>query len=206
MASSLDIFVGSGLMVTLNQSFFLVGFLALQVLLVFLCFRPPVIELIHAKRFRQVAALLGAEASCVFLLLLGAYAEKRWVFWGTLSGSVSKLVREHGLSPPEVLEVKGDPSLSQWVQKQRPNLPRPHFTSAEAVHTWQTSLRSRLLEVFDLSDISVPVDVHFRKISSTVVPQNIMRTFLTFESFDGTSIPAYLFTPMLPGPHPAILV
>jgi dienelactone hydrolase len=42
--------------------------------------------------------------------------------------------------------------------------------------------------------------------SEKIIEADIKRTFLTYESFDGTRIPAYLLIPPLPGPLPTIIV
>jgi dienelactone hydrolase len=142
----------------------------------------------------------------MLLVLVGAYAEDRWAFFDILRGSADKLLWEGSFSPPEDYAVQGDPGLMQWVQEQRTVLPHPDFANAEALRTWQMQLRRTLLALFDLSDIALPVKVRSQKLSSTVVTHDITRIFLSFESFDGTTIPAYLFIPPRSGPQPAILV
>jgi len=107
------------------------------------------------------------------------------------------------------IEVKGDPNLTHWVQKQRPKQVRPDFSDVSALRVWQESLRSTLLEeVFEFPNIMSPVVVDEDDISSVVLYQNVRRTFLTYTSFDGSAIPAYLFMPHapVPGSKPAIIV
>lgn len=187
---------------TKGEIFFVAGFLILQGFFIILCFSSRVLKVIHRTRLRQVSAFLGAQAFCVFLLLFGGYAETRVQFYNILRASVGK----RSVLPSENFTVNGDPALTQWVQNQRPDLPRPDFRSAEALRKWQTSLRLTLLtKVFRLPDIASPVNVRVHKRSS-ITDQSITRSFLVFESFDGTSIPAYLFIPPLPAPRPAILV
>jgi dienelactone hydrolase len=178
----------------------------MQGLVFFLCVYRQAIVSTHRKRSRQVATFFCMQAFCLFLVLVGAYAEDRWVFFDVLRGSADKLLREGRFSPPEDYEVQGDPGLIEWVQEQRTMLPRPDFANAEALRTWQMRLRQTLFALFDLSDIALPVTVRSQKFSSTVVAHNITRIFLHFASFDGTTIPAYLFIPPLSGPQPAILV
>jgi dienelactone hydrolase len=193
-------------MLTQNHLFLIVGLFTLQGLVLFLCFSRWAIDFIHSTRLRQVALFFCTQALCLCLVLIGAYAEERWVFFDILRGSADKLLREGSLSPPERYAIKGDPGLIQWVQEPRTSLPRPDFTSAETLRAWQTQLQRTMRELFELSDIALPVKVRSHKLSSTVVADNITRFFLSFESFDGTSIPAYLFLPPLAGPQPAILV
>jgi dienelactone hydrolase len=186
---------------SLGELLFPVGLIVSQVLLIFLCFRQQLFEIIYGKRPRQVVVFMSSQLFFVFLFLLGSYGEARWDFYSNLRS----LVYKPNSSMLESFEVHGDPGIIQWLQRQRPSLPRPDFASMASIYRWQTSLRSILLDLFGMSDITSPVDVTFVKVSSAVVTQEVLRTFLIFESFDGTTIPAYLFTPQLPGPRPAIL-
>jgi len=187
---------------SLPEIFFTAVFLVTQTSLIFLCFGRRLFEIIHGKRLLQVGTFLSFQALCLSLFLFGGYSEARWDSYSVIRGSIGK----PRSSSPEAFEVRGDPGLVQWVERQQAALPRPDFTDAAAMGMWQTSLRSALVKLFHLPDIASPARVDYLKISSTVVAQNLMRVFLGFESFDGTRIPAYLFTPLLPGPKPAILV
>jgi dienelactone hydrolase len=187
---------------SLPEIFFTAVFLVTQTSLIFLCFGRRLFEIIHGRRLLQLVTFLSLQALCLLLLLLGGYSEARWDSYSVIRGLIGK-PRSSWL---EAFEARGDPGLVHWVARQQPALPRPDFTNTAAVGMWQTSLRSTLLQLFHLPNIASPVSIDYLKISSTVVTQNIMRVFLAFESFDGTRIPAYLFTPLQPGAKPAILV
>jgi dienelactone hydrolase len=131
---------------------------------------------------------------------MGGYAERHWKFYD----AVVSLTGEN--SRRQKFEVKGDPSLERWLQVQRPTLPRPSFSSSGELRLWQGSLRHTLKEVFHFPDTSLSVNPKVQELSSSKVSQNITRSFLTFESFDGSSIPAFLFRPVCAQPRPAILV
>jgi dienelactone hydrolase len=186
---------------SLGELLFPVGLLVSQALLILLCFRQQTFEIIYGKRFRQVGIFLCCQVFYVLLFLLGSYSEVRWDFYSNLR---SLLFRTNA-SMLESFEIRGDPAIVHWLQKQAPSLPRPDFTNAVSIDKWQTFLRRTLLDLFRLDNITSSSDVTSMKVSSTVITQHILRTFLVFESFDGTSIPAYLFTPQSPGPKPAIL-
>jgi dienelactone hydrolase len=135
-------------------------------------------------------------------ILIGAYGEARW---NLLSILVTRL--RNGRQPPLELSVsEGDPGLIHWLERQRPSLARPDLECREAFQAWQTSLRSRLLELFDMRDIAAPVEVRTQSIRSTLLAGGITRLFMTFASFDGTKIPAYLFLPPAGVPRPGIIV
>jgi len=136
------------------------------------------------------------------LIFVGGYCEARWRSYSALRNWVRKPKRP----PLESFEVEGDPGLVHWLERQRPFLGRPDLSSKEAFQSWQKSLRASLHELFDVPAISSPIEVRTRRIRSTVVADQINRIFMTFESFDGTKIPAYLFLPPCAGPLPGIIV
>ena len=149
-----------------------------------------------------------AAPAVVFLLILGVlifvggYGEARWRFYSALR----KWFRKPKGPPPESFEVEGDPGLIHWLERQSPFLGRPDHSSKKAFQSWQKSLRASLLELFDVPDIASPIEVRTRRIRSTVVADQINRIFMTFESFDGTKIPVYLFLPPCADPLPGIIV
>ena len=139
---------------------------------------------------------------CVFLILLGGYIEARSKLYSNFKSTFA----EYRYSSPETFNVEGDPGLVKWIRNQRESLPRPDFSDSGALQEWKASLRRNLLDIFSFSKNTSYKNIHYRKISSTVVESNIKRDFISFRSFDDTSIPAYLFTPSLDGPKPAIIV
>jgi dienelactone hydrolase len=188
---------------SVGEIFFLSTFLFIQFYLVLFYFRT--FKIIHGKRHGRLSMFLGAQMLCIFSIIAGGYIEKRWSFY-SLGQEFVRQDSSYRSSPLEGFEVGGDPSLVQWVQRKRPNLPRPDLTDAAALLKWQDSLRHTLLEVFDLLRMTSLIDVNFREVSSVFIAPDITRTFLVYKSFDGTSIPAYLFTPQISGRQPAILV
>jgi dienelactone hydrolase len=185
---------------------FATGFIAFQIYLFFLCFHQRILKPVRERRHLLIVKCTAMQVGSVFLILLGSYAEQRWIFFEDLKNNARMLVNGQRLSPAEVYEPKGDPGLIQWVQQQQPDLPRPDLGSAEVLHSWQTDLRRTLLQLFDLTDIALPNKVNYHKLSSITLDQTIVRIFLTFQSFDGTSIPAYLFIPPGSEPLPAVIV
>ena len=177
--------------------------MALQVLLFLLCVDQRIGRFIRSARSLQVMALVGTEVLLVSAFVLWSHDEVGDNLLRAIRGSA----KAHTDSSVEHFAATGDPALSQLVLEQRPELLRPDFNGSGDLRTWQSALRrTLLLEVFALQEIASPVDVPYKEESSTTVGGNITRTFLTFESFDGTLIPAYLFTPSVQGPAPAILV
>jgi len=148
-----------------------------------------------------VLVVIGAATAAV-LIMVGGYCEARWSFFTIVRG----LMRHRKTRHTEVLEPQGDPGLVAWLEGQRPDLPRPDFGCADGLRSWQRSLRESLLELFDLRDIGTRVEAPARRLRSVLVADRIERTFLTFDSFDGTRIPAYLFMPEHSAPRPAIIV
>jgi dienelactone hydrolase len=106
----------------------------------------------------------------------------------------------------ENFEPSGDPGLVEFVKRQRPEISRPDRNSPEAVRFWQQSLRRRLIELFELQDIRSAVDVRTQRLREETVAPGLRRIFVSYESFDGTTIPGYLFIPADSGPRPAIIV
>jgi len=137
-----------------------------------------------------------------FLIVVGGYCEARWRFYSALRN----WFRKPKGPPPESFDAEGDPGLVRWLERQSPILRRPDLSSKKALESWQKSLRASLLELFNVSDITSPIEVRTRRIQSTVVADQIKRIFMTFESFDGTKIPAYLFLPPCADPLPGIVV
>jgi dienelactone hydrolase len=178
-----------------------IGFILLQLFFVYMCFNGMSYRII-GNIFRQIYVFLSIQALCIFLFLAGGYAETRGEFYSFVRNAVYK----NNFLQPETLEIKGDPGLGQWVLAKRPHLPRPNFADVMAVREWQTSLRKNLIETFQLPDVTVTTNVKVDRISSKTISGNIVRFFLVFESFDETTIPAYLFIPSGLDPKPAIIV
>lgn len=186
-----------------SQAVSIVVFLGLQACLIAMFFCIRCRKIIHYTRVLQISAFLCMEALCVTLFLLGGIPQVK----DKLVNVIQALERGAGVPTPEAFEISGDPFLVHWVQSQKPNLPRPDFTSPSGLRKWQDSLhRTLVTEIFKIPDVESPVEVHTQKLSSTMVDSHTTRIFLSYQSFDGTSIPAYLFLPPATGRKPAILV
>ena len=185
---------------SLPKIVFTLGLIAVEAILIMHVFGLSSLQWKWARRHWKIGTLVVAQASFAVLFLMGSYAERHWKFYD----DVVSLTGEN--SRRQNFEVKGDPSLERWLQVQRPTLPRPSFSSSGELRLWQRSLRHTLKEVFHFPDTSLSVNPKVQILSSTKVSQNITRSFLTFESFDGSSIPAFLFRPVCTQPRPAILV
>ncbi len=149
-----------------------------------------------------VALLAFSSIVGALLVLGGGYCQARWNFFGALREWVLRAKKP----PPETFSAEGDTGLVAFVAQQRPTLARPEIEVRARLQSWQQSLRGCLMKLFDFPDIESSLAVRARRIGSTKVAGGIERIFLAYESFDGTSIPAYLFLPPESGPRPAIVV
>jgi hypothetical protein len=78
--------------------------------------------------------------------------------------------RTHRIAELEGEVLRGDPGLLKWARNEQPPLPRPDFADAQAFRACQSALRFTLLtEVFRMPDITSPVEVRFRRISTEQV-------------------------------------
>jgi dienelactone hydrolase len=188
--------------VPLTETFFTVGFLAIQVGLIVVFWSRSVFKFVQNSGFRKIVCFVVIEALCMAGILFGGYLEEHY----TLYSMLREPVDEYRQNFPEAPSVNGDPSLVQWVEKQKPSLPRPAFDSVSGFVSWQSSLRHTLQGLFDVSDMHIPVYVRYKEIASTKIDNEITRIFIVFESFDGTTIPAYLFLPTSNGKLPGIIV
>lgn len=144
------------------------------------------------------------QAIGAFLILIGGYWESEGSM--KLYGRLRTWVDESRYASPEHPEIQGDPGLVNLVKKQQPVLPRPDFKDAAAFQTWQQALRRSLHSLFNFSENPPSATIQVQTLSSRTIAPDITRTFLTYQSYDGTTIPAYLFVPSSEGPLPAILV
>ncbi len=189
---------------TRGELFFVLGILAFEVATFFLCFQWPRLRGLQSRKVFPWVFFVSIHLMCLFLILLGGYAERRINFYDNLYGA---LLDRDKFSGEMNFEIYGDPDLWLQVRDQQPILQRPDMTNASELGKWQKSLRQILIDdVFELQQFDAEMVNSIDEISSTTIEENIKRTFLTFESFDGTSIPAYLFTPESQGPKPAIIV
>jgi dienelactone hydrolase len=106
--------------------------------------------------------------------------------------------------PPVAFDSLGDPLFTGALAAQTPERPFPSGGSREAVEEWQRHVIDRLRERTELSpasDGAVPVDV-----VSTEQVGDVQRTLLTFETWDGSRIPAYVHEPVEGRGGAAVLV
>jgi dienelactone hydrolase len=112
-------------------------------------------------------------------------------------------------SPPfEPFTASGDPGLRRLVASQPYMTRRPDLRDARDVAAWQADLRPMLREkLFELPPAGVRSATGSFDVLSTVdLAGGIRRQFVTFQGFDGTTIPGYLFHTPGAKPRPGILV
>lgn len=183
--------------------FFLISFLILQFFLFILFFFEPIFTRFNRRAVQRTIMFLSIQLLCTLLILGGGYLE----YENKLYSVFRKPMDEYLASSSESPIIEGDPGLVQWIESQRPIIPRPDFSNAQNFLFWQNTLRSKLRDIFKMPDMNSPIEVYYHKMSSTTLDQGIKRVFLTFRSFDGTTIPAYLFMPLsVVIPQPAIIV
>lgn len=177
-----------------------IGLAIVQGCVVYVCRSRRIFPTIRRTRSAQLGMFLVAQVVIVFMFVSGTILDK------PLYDFAQEVLATSHPVPPMGFEVSGDPSLLAFVDRRQPALPRPILSNADEFLQWQGSLRRRLLEVFQLSDVAQSNVVQVHMAASSVVVPNIRRTSLTLKSFDGTDIPGYLFTPARSGKKAAILV
>lgn len=141
------------------------------------------------------------------LLVSGALAQARWNAYGMARAWVLAARIERTVGPAESFVPTRDPGLLDAIVAARPEPARPDLRDAAALRTWQGALRERLLELFELQDVSEPHEVRFTIRERELPDERIRRLFLTIEAHDGTEVPAYLFEPVEQRPPgPAVIV
>ena len=134
-------------------------------------------------------------------ILAGVYVEHRF----ELTKRLADTFTDSSPLPNDKFDLEQNPILGPLVEAQSPNRPRPQ--SAVEFEHWQKDLRQQLRhDVFDFAEIEVPVDVKYQVVSRESIGPLVTRTSITYESFDGTMIPAYLVTPSSEPAKAAILV
>lgn len=109
--------------------------------------------------------------------------------------------------PFEPFVPVGDPGLRALALHPAPAVPRPNTPSPAAFVEWQKQLRSYLLrEAFQAAEVRRLRDPAFTVLSSRRLGSGLVRQFVTFDGFDGTRIPGYLFVSAGARRKPAILV
>jgi dienelactone hydrolase len=186
-----------------DEVLFGVVVVALQVLLFAALLVPACSRIIQRTRLSRIGAWLAVEALLLSMFVIWSQGGIR----DRAIAMVRTVVAARQPEPAERFLATGDPSLSRLVAEQHPSMRRPMYQSAEEMRVWQSDLRRMLLsEVFAMPDLAMPIGVQFEEAASAEVGGGITRKFLTFSSFDGTRIPAYLFLPSVSKPAPAILV
>lgn len=186
----------------LTEIFFVSSVFSLEIVIAILLFSSLGARILLKSFFRKTVLFFLVQLQCAALVLLGGYLEDK----DKLYTRVRQPIDEYRAGFPESVSIKGDPALVYWLENQRPALPRPDYSDAGAFQKWQKSLRDTLHGVFGISDIGLPIEVAYNIISSTMVDKLVTRIFLTYDSFDGTTIPAYLFLPSTSTSKPAVLV
>jgi dienelactone hydrolase len=100
-------------------------------------------------------------------------------------------------------EVKGH--AVGFVNQPAVPVGRPRFSSADGFRDWQSEVRARLLGLIPMHSVaSRPVD--YQQIRRETTDSGLHRIYLTFASFDGSSIPAVVQYRRTQDPIAAILV
>ncbi|HEX2093970.1 MAG TPA: acetylxylan esterase [Longimicrobiaceae bacterium] len=123
----------------------------------------------------------------------------------------TSLVRRLDDVPPfEPVPIAGDPTLARLVEwRRRPADAPPPGIGVDSLIRWQVAARQALTSALghdaDASRAPGPV----RVVADKVLPDGLRRQLITFQGFDGTPIPAYLFLPPVQDrvqPRPGLLV
>lgn len=154
------------------------------------------------RRGARPLAFVGLNLALVAVLFAGAVAELRFEAGSRAIAAWFELTRPSAREP---FEPGGDPGLLRLVGSPRVPPERPDLEDPQAFLTWRDALRARLLSHFDL-DPGAAGEVVLRPGRNERLASGPTRSFFTFESFDGTSIPAYLVTPEGSDRGPAVLV
>lgn len=186
----------------LTEGIFIAAFLVLELVLIVLCFCHGINQGIWEKHRGRVGAFSVIQFLLALLILCGGYLEKEFKLYSSLRRPIDERIYAAAESP----DMGADPALVRWVEEQRPILSRPDFENVENFLSWQASLRRKLLDIFGMSEINSSANVKYQTMSSANVRDGVTRTFLTFVSFDGTSVPCYLLQTAGEGKRPGILV
>lgn len=189
---------------SLTQIVVIGGYGVLQLLIVVCCFSQRFLKKLQKKFSWKIITFCFLQMTGAFLVLLGGYWEAEESI--KLYSQLRKWVDEYRYTSPEHPEITGDPGLLKFVQQQNPLLPRPDFEDVDAFRSWQISLRNSLYALFNFQKSELPEPIQSHTISSYPSVHGVTRIFLTYQSYDGTSIPAYLFLPPSKKPQPAIIV
>jgi acetyl xylan esterase AXE1 len=144
-----------------------------------------------STRVRVLAALVALEAFVLLHLVVGAYAQKRW----DAIDSISQRIRGTPARPSFPATLSGDPALLTASTAGVPVAP-PEVSSLEALERWQVALRQRLRD----SLLKIPGGItaqapRWEEFGVQTVADGVQRHAMTLRSFDGTTLPAYLFVP-----------
>jgi dienelactone hydrolase len=188
--------------ISFAEYLFLIIFCVLEILFILLVFFPQRFKRIQLNFYYRAIFFCGSQILCLTLILFGGHLEKEKGIYSLFL----KPIDEYRKSFPESVHIEGDAGLVRWVEGQRPTLARPNFSNSREFLLWQSNARRKLQDLFEIKGGFSKGGVQCRKISMTNISHNIKRIFLTFSSFDGTTIPAYLFLPKTNEPRPAVIV
>lgn len=181
----------------------LITFLLIEAVVLIIFFSERIRKTVIASSSRKILTFVGIQGIFGVLLLLGAYFETRWQ-------PISELREFLETDKVELLHhvsLQSDPGLLRMLEQGKSIFPRPDFSTRHLFEQWQTSLRNYLLKsIFKIPDIQEAQIVKFERHSQTEIGPSLTRTFVSFETFDGSYIPAYLFEPTHITQAPAVLV
>jgi dienelactone hydrolase len=152
--------------------------------------------------FELWLAALATPLVGIVGFVYGGRAEQRKAWF-------TRLAHFYGSRRPyyEPLRVGGDPTLAQRRHALKPSRPFAPLTSPQQMSAWRDTTRREIIaglyqDAFAAED-EVP---RFRVLREANLDGRISRAFVTYETADGTTIPAYLFRPKSDTPLPAVLI
>lgn len=108
------------------------------------------------------------------------------------------------VSPP--FKILGDPGLIGYASQDSGKNVRPQFDSRNNFTDWQNSKRQLLQDIFNFKPHANIASVTVKQYGPKEDLGTVTRSFISMESFDGTSVPGYLLIPRKSLPVPGIIV
>lgn len=147
--------------------------------------------------------LLIVELAVGLHAIAGVYAQDRW----DVIGRITRWTEEQPPLPTFPPLPGGDPALLGLATESADPIARPDFGSADGFERWQHALRDRVRgTLLKNATIAPGQKSTYHEVAVETVGDGIRRHALTIRSFDGTTLPAYLFVPPSHGRTPAVLV
>lgn len=181
----------------------LIVFFIIEGVVLIICFSEQTRKIITAGPSRKILTFVGIQGIFGVLLLVGAYFETRWQ---PISG-LREFFETDEIELRDYVRLQSDPGLLRILEQGESIFPRPDFSDRHSFEQWQTSLRNYLLtSIFKMPDIRKTELVVYERLNQVEIGPNLTRTSVSFEAYDGSYIPAFLFEPTDIKQAPAILV